>query len=384
MLMVLSPGGAPAALRESTVDGTRLALLRDGAQAIPAMLAAIAEAKEQILLEMYWFASDRVGQAFAGALIAARRRGVEVALLYDSVGSMDSDPSIFSAMADAGVLVVEFNPILPWRKRFAVLRLRRRDHRKILVVDGHIGFTGGVNLEQRWLPSETGNSFRDDMLRLDGPAVLGLVDCFLPTWTSQGGPALQRLPDAVRPPTSARRVRILSQNSFRARREIIRTYLHNIRQASEYVWIANSYFVPDRRVVRALRAAARRGVDVRVLLPGTSDVPIVNHASRAVWQRLLNAGVRIYQWQINMLHSKTAVIDGLWSTIGTFNLDHMSLRFNLEVNVAIVDGRFAERMRAGLERDLELSYEVDRVAFRYRSLGDRLLEFLFYRFRRFL
>lgn len=375
---------AELALQVSNVDGTELALLRDGAEAIPAMLAAIAAAEEQILLEMYWFASDRVGQAFVAALIAARGRGVEVAVMYDSVGSIDTDPSLFAELAAAGIYVVEYNPILPWRRRFRVIGLRRRDHRKILVVDGRIGFTGGINLEDRWLSSDDEVSFRDDMLRLEGPAVLGLVDCFLPAWQGQGGPELSRLPLSPSRAPSNRRVRILSQNSLRARREIIRNYLHHIRHASEYVWIANSYFVPDRRVVRALRAAARRGVDVRVLVPGVSDVPMVNHASRAVWQRLMNAGVRIYQWQRNMLHSKTAVIDGEWATIGTFNLDHLSLRFNLEVNVAVHDRGFAARMREVIERDLAKSYEVDRVAFKYRSLGERLLEAFFYRFRRFL
>jgi cardiolipin synthase len=351
---------------------------------LPAMLAAIEQAEQQILLEMYWFASDELGQQFALALIAARERGVEVAVLYDAVGSLETDRAIFADMMRAGIHVVEFNPIVPWRRRVRFLGFMRRDHRKILVVDGRIAFTGGVNIERRWLPAEDGDSFRDDMLRLEGPAVTGLVRCFMPAWRSQGGPPLARVRTDSANGHEHGRVKIISQNSLRARRGIIREYLHQIRQAHDYIWIANSYFVPDRRVVRALTRAARRGIDVRVLLPGTSDVPMVNHASRAMWRRLLDSGVRIYQWQINMLHSKTAVVDGFWSTIGTFNLDHLSLRFNLEVNVSVMDGRFAQRMRDSFEQDFDVSYEVDRVSFRYRSLGDRLLEAFFYRFRRFL
>jgi cardiolipin synthase len=162
------------------------------------------------------------------------------------------------------------------------------------------------------------------------------------------------------------------------------SYLVAIYRADRRVWIKNSYFVPDRRVVRALRRAARRGVDVRVIVPGESDVPVTAWASRHVWARLMRSGVRIYQWTRGILHSKTAVVDGNWSTIGTFNLDHLSLRMNLEVNVTVLDTDFGARMEHSFMSDLGQCVEVEPRGFSFRSLGDRLLELIAYRFRKFL
>ena len=156
---------------EHFVEGNRVVLLRDGKQAFPAMLDAIEGAREQVLLEMYWFDSDTIGRRFAAALEGAAARGVEVAVLYDSIGSLGADPEMFQKLASAGVRVLEYNPVVPWRRRFRLDRLTTRDHRKILVVDGCTGFTGGINIADEWLPvSEDGGGWRDDMVRIDGPA----------------------------------------------------------------------------------------------------------------------------------------------------------------------------------------------------------------------
>lgn len=393
--VVASPAGvvsqlqlAPRSLQRVTehfIGGNVVELLRDGAEAYPAMLQAIAEARRQVLLEMYWFDSDRVGRSFAAALSAAASRGVEVGVIYDAIGSLGADSAMFAELEAAGVRVLEYNPVVPWRRRFRFDRLTRRDHRKILVVDGQVGFTGGINLAEAWLPeADEGGGWRDDMVRIEGPAVAGLTRCFHTVWRRQSGEhlALAGPRSSVLP--GGQSVRVLGEAYFRNRRQIARAYLKHLWGARRTAWLTNSYFVPDRGVLRALVAAADRGVDVRVLLPGESDVKIVQWASRAVWGRLLRRGVRIFEFRRNVLHAKTAVIDGRWSTIGTFNLDHLSLLSNLEVNVAVEDERFGESMERSFLRDLEESREVSAREFAFRPLGDRLLEAIAYRFRKFL
>ncbi|MEO7033859.1 MAG: phospholipase D-like domain-containing protein [Polyangiaceae bacterium] len=373
------------------VDGNALQLLRNGSAAFPEMLAALAGAKQQVLLEMYWFDSDSIGRQFAAALAAAAQRGVEVSVIYDAVGSVSANDDMFNGLQRAGARVIEFNPIAPWKRRFRLSTLTHRDHRKILVVDGRIGFTGGINIADYWLPVDDGGAgWRDDMVRIDGPAVQGLCDCFARVWTRLRGPKLlltgfmRTQPKAPDVPARGQIVQVLGQHFLRTQRQISRAYLHYLRRAERRIFIANSYFVPDGRVLRALCGAARRGVDVRIIVPGQSDVDIVRHASRAVWGRLLRAGVRIFEWDESVLHAKSAVVDGTWSTIGTFNFDYLSLRLNLEVNVSVLDARFASVLEASFISDFELCREVSLVDFRFRPLGQRLLEFIAYRLRKFL
>ncbi len=372
------------------VGGNEVALHRDGVEAYPAMLEAIEQAREQVLLEMYWFGSDRAGRRFADALQAAALRGVEVAVLYDAVGSIGSDPAMFEALRRAGASVVEFGPVAPWRRRFRLERLTRRDHRKILVVDGEIGFTGGCNLGDPWLPldDEGGRGWRDDMVSVRGPAARLLALVMLDTWRRAGGTALLRVRKSephLANDAPGCRVSVLGEASFfRARREISQAYLTELYRAEKRAWIRNAYFVPDWRVRRALGRAARRGVDVRVLMPAESDVEIVRHASRATWGYLLRRGVRLFEFEAGILHAKSAVVDGRWSTIGTFNLDYLSLRSNLEVNVSVDDEGFGATMEGSFMHDLEQSREIDRAAFRFRPLGERLFELLAYRFRKLL
>jgi cardiolipin synthase len=370
------------------VDGNLVTLLRDGNEAYPAMLEAIAAARRQVLLEMFWFGSDRAGRRFAAALLAARERGVEVGLLYDAVGSRDTDPSLFGELRSGGCTVVEFGPLIPWRAHFRPEGLTRRDHRKILVVDGEIGFTGGINVADEWLPKEEGGGgWRDDMLRVEGPVVRGLVAMQRSAWRRAGGPPLGAAPGYERGPrlhVTDQMVRVLGESYFRNRRQISQAYIAELEHAKERAWVQNAYFVPDRRVRRAFRRAAQRGVDVRVIVPGVSDVELVRVASKATWASLLSRGVRLFEYQRGVLHSKSAVIDGRWSTVGTFNLDYLSLRSNLEVNIAVLDARFGEQMEQSFRLDMADSKEVDAEAFHGRSLGSRALEQIAYRFRKLL
>lgn len=383
------PARVPWRLRrhqEFFVAGNRVRLLRDGAQAFPRMLAAIADAQTQVLMEMYWMASDRVGWRFAEALGQAARRGCEVLVLYDSLGCWDTSSALFEYLRERGVGVREFNPLAPWKRRFRLDHTSRRDHRKILIVDAKVGFTGGINLAERWSPSdEGGGGWRDDMIELCGPAVAELTDHFEREWQGQGAcrEAVARVP-AGPGGQGGSAVRVIAEAFAKGRREIKRAYLSNIYRAQRSVWITNSYFVPDRPVIRAIEKAALRGVDVRVLLPGVSDVPVVRYASRAVWTRLLRCGVRIFEWQNNVLHAKSAVVDGRWSTIGTFNLDYRSIFANLEVNVAVLDEAFAGEMEASFLADLSESMEVSLEEFRFRSPYERLLEWGSYGLRKLL
>ncbi|MGC4086441.1 MAG: phospholipase D-like domain-containing protein [Polyangiaceae bacterium] len=236
------------------------------------------------------------------------------------------------------------------------------------MVDAKVGFTGGVNIGDAWLPEEEeGGGFRDDAVRIEGPAVRGFVSCFQRTWRRLRGPALSRTAALLAEPLASlepnQAAHVVGGGFYRRRYAIARAYLARIYRAQRRVWIANSYFIPDGNVIRALTRAARRGVDVRILVPRESDVLITDWASRAVWPRLLKHGVRIFEWTDSVLHSKTAVIDGAWSTIGSYNLDYQSLRFNLEVTLNVLDSSFGGTMEAAFELDFARAREVDLECF---------------------
>jgi len=374
---------------EALVSGNRVTLLHDGKQAFPAMLEAIAEAKREILLEMYWFASDTVGQQFADALVSRAATGVKVRVIYDAVGSIQSDGRMFSRLRDAGCEVEQYNPIAPWRARFRIGVVNHRDHRKLLIVDRQVGFTGGVNLGDEWAPQSAGGAgWRDDTIRIEGPAVEQMCDIFDYGWLRIVEPQTMAKP-RFRPPVDigdgrGSRVRVLANHYSRERRAIRQAYLRRIESAQRSVCITNSYFVPDGQIRRVLRRAVSRGAEVRVIVPGESDVLAVRHAARKLYGRLLEAGIQLYEWQGSILHSKTAVIDGRWCTVGTYNLDSRSLRFNLEVVAAVEDAAVAGAMEDRFNEDLEHTTPVSYEEWRRRPLHVRMLDDFFYRFHRLL
>lgn len=383
---------------DMSVAGNLVTLLADGEQAFPSMLAAIATARTEILLEMYWMQSDAVGRRFAKLLTERAHAGVRVCIIYDAIGSLGVDEAMFDELRAAGAEVFDYNPVAPWRNRWRIGTLNNRDHRKILVTDGAVGFTGGINLGLPWAPeSEGGGGWRDDAVRIEGPAAAQLRVVFLQTWERLGGTACPPLPpvpsvapsaptDALQPGTerapSRQAVRALPSGHRRARALIRSAYLHHIRRAQRYVYIANSYFIPDREVRAALGAAAARGVDVRVLVAGQSDVRAVYFASRFLYARLLHSGVALYEWTKTVFHGKTAVIDGTWSTIGSYNIDHRSWRLNLEINVAIDGGEVGEAMRGRFLADIAQSTKVELSQFRFRAVHERVLEWFYYLFRK--
>jgi cardiolipin synthase len=314
---------------ESVHSGNRVTLLHDGEQCLPAMLEAIEAAQSEILLEMYWFGSDRVGRRFADALSERARAGVRVCVSYDSVGSFETDPAMFQEMRAAGCGVHEYNPIRAFFRRFSFARLNLRNHRKLLVVDGRIALTGGLNLGDPWAAIADGGIFRDDMIRVEGPAAFRMRRIVLSAYRGAHRKAALASPPTAPEPVGSTAVAILTNGRFWDRALIERTYLERIRSARKRILITNSYFLPRRQVRQALAQAVGRGVHVQVLLPVESVVPAVGYATRRLYDWLLRHGIELYEWGQSILHSKTAAIDGHWCTVGSYNLDYRSFTYNL-------------------------------------------------------
>ncbi len=369
---------------EGLAGGHSVSLLHDGEECYPAMLEAIAGARSEILLEMYWFGSDRTGQRFANALIARAKAGVRVVVVYDAVGSFEADPAMWQRLRAEGVEVHEYNPIAPWRRRFRIGVVNRRNHRKMLIVDREVGFTGGVNIGDPWASLEDGGGgWRDDMIRIRGPSVAQMRRIFfhgIGSLTKGASP----MKEEVSKEAGQAAVRVLANHYFGERRAIRAEYLRRIRAARRCVYVTNSYFVPDRRIRLALTRAAARGVEVRIIVPGKNDIFAVHHASRKKYAWFHARGVHLHEWGGEILHAKTAVVDGSWCTVGTYNLDYRSWRFNLEVAVSVEDPDVAGACEQQFLLDLERAPPVDWKAFHYRSLGDRFFENFFHLFRKLL
>lgn len=349
------------------------------------MMEAIGAARQEILLEMYWFASDATGQSFARALEAKAREGVRVCVTYDAVGSFEADRSMFARMRAAGCDVYEWNPVNLVSGNFSFAGVNRRNHRKMLIVDGRVGMTGGVNLGDAWAAEADGGlGFRDDMILIEGPAARAMREIFLDAFRGPLRDAALAADLGSHEPAGNSRVRVLANDSFRHRRLIERAYVRRIRTARERILIMNSYFIPRRVVRHALAHAVGRGVQVRVLVPTESDVPVVTYATHRLYGWLLDRGIEIYEWTQSILHSKIAAIDGHWCTVGTHNIDYRSWAYNLEINIVVEDPLVAQRLETRVLADMEASTPVDAYDWRFRPLGTRVLEEVFYRMRRLL
>lgn len=363
------------------VGADSVRLLRDGAEAFPAMLESIARAEREVLLEMYWIGDDECGRRFREALMAAAQRGVVVRVIVDSVGSLALTPQFWEPLVAEGALVVWYHPIRALLSKLDLARVDRRDHRKILVVDSKEGFCGGINMSRHWLPlGDGGEAWRDDAIAVRGPVAADLRALFWETWrraSRRGRPAeMPRFPRQRTRPVS------VIASGWSRRRAIRREYLKRIAHAKTYVDIANSYFVPDGAVRRALFRAARRGVRVRVLVPSRSDVLLVQLASEAMFELFLRRGIEVYAYPDTILHSKSAVVDDEFVTIGSYNFDERSFRKNLEANIVVEDAAFARHVRLWFEHDLAMAKRVDLAQWRTRSLGRRGAEVIAYALRK--
>lgn len=364
----------------------QVTVLRDGDDTYPAMLAALAAARRSICFETYILAADATGDRFKAALIERARAGIAVRIIYDAVGSFGLSEAWVDELRAAGCEVIDFNPIAPWRRRF---RLSHRDHRKIIVVDDRVAFTGGLNIANDYASVEDGGVGWHDMhCRVTGPIVLDLARMFRRTWLRCGGPPYPppTAPDDDPPDPRGDGVlvRLLDNTQRRQRTTVRRTYLHVIKAARTSVLIQNAYFLPDRGLRRALTRAAARGVDVRIMVPGHSDVKLAQWAALYVLRRLARRGVRIFLWRGVMMHAKTATVDTLWSTIGSYNFDAQSRFNNLEVTIEILDPATGQTLAANFERDIANADPFDEHAWHRLPWWNKTLAWLGYRLRRFL
>lgn len=356
-------------------SGNRFEVFCDGEQATLSMLAAIAAAREEILLEAYIFTDDSTGKRFAKELVAASKRGVRVCVLADAVGSFTTANAFWKLMGSDGVEVRLFHRLFPdlWWHAF-------RDHRKILVVDRAVGFTGGMNIADEYSSFSlrrkriTPGAMRDTHVRIEGAVAWDLAVVFAEGWARAAGQALP-----VTPPPAERkegvRALVLDSRPGRGHVETASALAALVAAARETIWITNAYFAPGRAAVGILSRAASRGLDVRLLLPGKTDVPLVRHAGHGWYSRLLRRGVRIFEYGRALLHAKTMVADRYACVVGSSNLDFRSFQFNAECNVIVLDEGVGDTLARAFEGDLADSREVTRAEWRRRGnwhrIGDR-------------
>lgn len=362
--------------------GNAVSPLNDGDEIFAAMLGAISGARRSVCLETYIIEPDNTGKRFAEAMVAAAGRGVVVRLLYDAVGGFELTSAFLRRLRDAGVEIVEFHPVAPWRQRW---NLSRRDHRKILVVDDAIGFLGGVNISDDYASEEAGGSgWRDVHCEIRGPAVLELARLFRRVWTREGGKSYPLTDRRAEDIGDGAAVRIVDNRKYRKRWAIRRAYTTAINAASESIAISNAYFLPDRGVRLALERAVERGVEVKVIVPEHSDVKAIQYAGEYMYGRLIRSGIEILCWPRTMMHAKTAVIDRKWSAIGSYNLDNRSLIYNLEVVAVILDRRVGALMQQTFETDSERCRALTAERYSQRGWFRRLLGWVFFHFRKWL
>jgi len=330
-------------------------LLIDGPQTQQAMLEAIALARHHIDLETYILELNGMGERLASLLETKRSQGARVRVLYDSVGSLATPKTYFDRLTSVGIAVCEFNPLNPLHvAEDSKLGINNRDHRKVLIVDQHIAFTGGINISAVYSSASFGRrhkvqssleaGWRDTHVAVRGPVVDQFQKLFDETWSSQRCTNQADTREAT--PSAAKRaghmaMRLVAADPANERSELYLALLSAINNAHRRVWLTYGYFVPDDRLMEVLREAAQRGVDVRLVLPGFSDSWPPFHAGRSRYGDLLNAGVRIFERRDALLHAKTAVIDGIWSSIGSTNLDWRSFVHNYEADLVVLDNRFA-------------------------------------------
>ncbi len=363
--------------------GNRVRLLQDGPATYAAMLASIAGARDHVNMETYILEDDAVGRQFAQALMQKQRAGVQVNLIHDSVGTLNTPQAFFDELTAAGVRVLEFNPVNPLEARND-WELNQRDHRKLLIVDGATAFLGGINISGvyssgssiRSGKGRTGDpAWRDTDLQIDGPVVAQFQQLFLDAWQAQkGDPLAQRDYFPALAPVGDQVVRAIGSSPEDSYSQIYGTLLSAIHSAETSVRITNAYFVPDPQLLDALTMAARRGVDVTLILPSQTDSWLVFHAGRRHYTHLLRAGVKIFERRGVILHSKTALIDGVWATVGSTNLDWRSFLHNHELNAVVLGAGFGRQVQAMFDRDLQQSDAVTLAQWQRRSLDLRAKE----------
>lgn len=360
------------------LGGNKVELLKDGPASFAALTEAIRSAQTRIDMESYEF-DEKAGGEFSDMLLAARSRGVEVNLVYDAWGAAGTPTALFDRLRAGGVRVLEFNPLHPNGR--VPVELNKRDHRKLLCIDGRMAITGGVNISAVYenAPKPRGadpaqQAWRDTDVRIEGPVVAQFERYFMETWRQQRGPALADPPATPATAVGDTVVQAIDGAPDSEQPLIYRTLLAAVTLSQTSAHLTTGFFVPTPDLAAALIAAARRGVDVQIVVPGQSDSGAAVAAGRAGYGDLLEAGVRIHERQGRILHAKTAVIDGQWSAVGSSNLDWRSTVWNNEIDAIILGAEFGGRMEAMFVDDVKDSHTVTLDAWRRRGLGERVQE----------
>ncbi|MBC7785575.1 MAG: cardiolipin synthase B [Burkholderiales bacterium] len=360
-------------LPPALVSGNRVAALLNGDEIFPAMLEAIRSAKQTITFETFIYWSGEIGSEFAAALTERARAGVKVHVLLDWLGSNKMDASVLEAMERDGIEVQRYHP-LRW---YQMSQLNNRTHRKLLVVDGQVAFTGGVGIADQWTGSaQDEEHWRDSHFRVEGPVVAQVQAAFMDNWLKTKGRVLHGpeyypvLENAG--PTPAQMFMSSPKEGSESARLM---YLFSMTCAARSIRIANAYFIPDDLSIQTLIAARKRGVRVEIIVPGKkTDVPLVRRASRARWGPLLEAGVRIYEYQPTMYHCKVMIIDECWVSVGSTNFDNRSFRLNDEANLNLLDTDFAQGQVEVFEQDRGNAREITHAQWLRRPLREKIKE----------
>jgi cardiolipin synthase A/B len=367
------------------VAANQVTVLNDGPSTFQAFAAAVGNAVHHIHLETYIFADDALGRSFAALLAEKSQQGIEVRVLYDGFGSFAASAEFFDNLRRAGVQVVAFRP-LEDLTHLVTGDINNRDHRKILIVDGRTAFVGGINITEAY-NSGSGSSprgavdlkdgWRDVQVKIEGPVVKQFQSLFFSSWVRSGG-TVDTSSTAYYPALSAHGhsliAAVASEYAAKNEGQIQAVYLAIIRHAQRRIWITQAYFTPDESLLEALMAAARRGVDIRVLVPGFSDSSLVLNASRSIYDRLLVSGVRIFEYETGFVHSKTLTVDGALSIVGSANMDIRSLLHNNEVAAVIADNLIAAELDAFYLKDVNDAREIRLIDWRARPLRQRAME----------
>lgn len=390
--LILRMARLQSALTERVLTaGNQTTLLVDGPAAYDAMFDAIRKAQHHIHLETYILEDSEIGRKLADLLIERADAGVEVRVTYDGIGSIDTSAEYFERLKVHGVRLYEYHPPDPV-KDLRLWRINNRHHRKILIVDGRVAFTGGINISDVYRSSSFRKFFgssreeirkhkekaawRDTQIEIVGPGVAELQQLFIELWNEQPDRAIESA-NGYFPKLKRRGDDLIQIIDSMGGDDEVRIYdvMHAVvAHAQHRIWITQAYFSPTDGFVQDLIAAARRGVDVRMILPGFSDAPIVMYAARANYEELLEAGIKIYERTDTVLHAKTMTVDGIWSTVGSSNFDYRSFLHNNEANAVIMGPAFAKKMQDLFELDLKSCEQVTLAQWRDRPWASRIKE----------
>lgn len=354
-------------------EGNRVDILKNGVRIFPAMLSALRNAKKTINVEFYIYWDGSVGREFAEGLAERARAGVKVNVILDAVGSATMSRDLVEFMQRNGISVEWYHPI----RWYTLSRVNHRTHRKLLIIDGEVGFAGGVGIADTWLgDADAEDHWRETVVRVEGPVVTQMQFAFMDNWVKSRGELLTGLDYFPKlAPRGTCLTQVLKSSPSEGSSAVKLMFIVSIVSAQKSIYINSAYFVPDADTIRALEGAVRRGVDVRVIVPGEfMDVPIVRQAGRLFYAQLLRRGIRIFEYQPTMMHAKTMVVDGIWTSVGSSNFDDRSFRLNDEVNVNVYDESIAVQMEQMFFEDLARSEEITRGRWLKRPWFDRLKE----------